>query len=331
MYESYFGLTRKPFDLSPDPTIVYNNEMYQEALAILRYGIADKKGFLLLTGNAGTGKTTLLQILINSISHDIRVCFIANPKISINDFYYHIAHEFGLDEFDGNKAKFLLNFAAFIKECRTKNEQLILIIDEAQVLPIDVIEEIRLLSNQEYLDYGIMSVFLVGQPELNERLADERLLPLRQRIGIRFHLTPLSLRNTIEYISYRLQKSGSRQSDLFTAVALQLIHTETKGIPRLINSICDQALLYTFSESRRQIDAKIIQQVIHSLALPGEQKAKPAKILVAPPKKKQPKHGLRLKQNVHPANSLPRQFVSPPSLLPQSISLPSKETFESSQ
>lgn len=286
MYESYFGLTRKPFDLSPDPTIVYSNEMYQEALAILRYGIADKKGFLLLTGNAGTGKTTLLQILVNSINHNIRVCFIANPKISINDFYYHIAHEFGLDEFDGNKSKFLIQFTELIKECRHQNERLILIIDEAQVLPVDVIEEIRLLSNQEYLDHGILSVFLIGQPELNERLADERLLPLRQRIGIKFHLTPLSLRNTIDYISYRLQKSGSKQTDLFTTVAIQLIHTETKGIPRLINSICDQALLYAFSESRHQIDAKTIQQVIQSLALPGEQKAKPAQNKVAPKKKK---------------------------------------------
>ena len=274
MYESYFGLTRKPFDLSPDPTIIFSNEMYQEALSVLQYGIADRKGFLLLTGGVGTGKTTLLQILVNSIGNNTRVCLIANPKISINDFYYHVAHTFGLEAFDGNKSKFLINFTEFIKGCGTRNERVILIIDEAQVLPIDVIEEIRLLSNQEYLEYGIMSIFLVGQPELNERLTDKRLLPLRQRIGIRFHLKPLSLQNTGQYINYRLQKSGCKQTDLFAPNAIQLIHAHTKGVPRLINNICDQSLLHAFAESHRRIDEDIVKQAVKGLYIPGEQETK---------------------------------------------------------
>jgi general secretion pathway protein A len=275
MYTKYYGLTYKPFDLIPDPGMVFLSEVHQEALAILRYGVIDRKGFLLLTGDVGTGKTTLLQKLINSLETQVHVCFIANPTLSEADFYHYLAAEYNLEDYDGNKAKFIINFASFLKNCREHNERVLLIIDEAHVLPQQLFEEIRLLSNQKYEEYGILSIFLVGQPELNDRLGTDRLLPLRQRIGIRFHLNPFSRDETADYINYRLRKAGAQRLDLFSKDALQIIHDESKGVPRLINIICDQAFLSGFAESKTQIDSETIEDTVQELHIPGEKTTLP--------------------------------------------------------
>lgn len=270
MYTKYYGLTGKPFSIIPDPETVYMSDGHQEALAILRYGVIDRKGFLLLTGGVGTGKTTLLQLLLKSIDTKVHCCMLANPTLSVNDFYYYLAAKYGLREFDSNKAKFMLDFADFLKDCRQKKERVLLIIDEAHAMPVDLLEEIRLLSNQEYHEYGVMSIFLVGQPELNDHLADERLLPLRQRIGIRYHLQPFSLEDTEKYILFRLTSAGCQQGGIFSPEALQLIHKLGGGVPRLINIICDQALLTGFAEGRPVINGKIIQECGAELQLQGE-------------------------------------------------------------
>ena len=275
MYEKYYGLTSKAFDLIPDPDKVYMSEAHEEALAILRYGVIDRKGFLLLTGGVGTGKTTLLQLLVKSLDSRVHLCLIANPTLSLHEFYYYLAAKYGLREFDGNKAKFLLDFADFLKKCREDKERVLLIIDEAHVLPIELLEEIRLLSNQEYQDFGVMSVFLVGQPELNERLAHERLLPLRQRIGIRFHLQPFAEEETRRYILFRLGKAGVQRGGLFNDEAVRLIHAEGHGVPRLINVICDQSLLSGFAEGKAVIDADIVRECVRDMRIPGEQTALP--------------------------------------------------------
>ncbi len=275
MYEHYFGFAKKPFDLSPDPSIVFNSDMHQEALAILRYGVVDRKVFLLLTGDVGTGKTTLLQVLVNSISDKTHLCLISNPAIAVDEFYYYMTRKFGMPEFEGNKAKFILDFSDYLKGCHQRGERVILIIDEAHVLSVDILEEIRLLSNQEYMEFGVMSIFLVGQPELNERLAHEKLLPLRQRIGIRFHLTPFSEENTKKYILFRLRKAGAQKIDFFTENALKMIHEETKGVPRLINIVCDQAMLTAFAESKPKMDSAIIKQCVKDLHIPGEKRSLP--------------------------------------------------------
>ena len=275
MYEQYYGLTSKAFDLIPDPDKVYMSEAHEEALAILRYGVIDRKGFLLLTGAVGTGKTTLLQLLVKSLDSRVHLCLIANPTLSLHDFYYYLAAKYGLREYEGNKAKFLLDFADFLKRCRENQERVLLIIDEAHVLPVELLEEVRLLSNQEYQDFGVMSVFLVGQPELNERLAHERLLPLRQRIGIRFHLQPFSEDETRRYILFRLGKAGAQRGDLFNDQAVHLIHTEGHGVPRLINVICDQALLAGFSEEKPTIDAAIVSECVKDMQIPGAHPSQP--------------------------------------------------------
>ncbi|MBA3014494.1 MAG: Flp pilus assembly complex ATPase component TadA [Proteobacteria bacterium] len=271
MYENYYGLTSKAFDLIPDPDKVYMSEAHEEALAILRYGVIDRKGFLLLTGGVGTGKTTLLQLLVKSLDAKVHLCLIANPTLSLNDFYYYLAAKYGLREYEGNKAKFLLDFADFLKQCRENKERVLLIIDEAHVLPVELLEEIRLLSNQEYQDFGVMSVFLVGQPELNERLGDARLLPLRQRIGIRFHLQPFAEEETKRYILFRLAKAGVQRGDIFSDNAIRLIHTEGHGVPRLINVLCDQAMLAGFAEGKPVIDVAIIRDCVREIRIPGEQ------------------------------------------------------------
>ena len=275
MYTNYYGLTNKPFDLIPHPDVVFLSEAHQEALAILRYGVIDRKGFLLLTGDVGTGKTTLLQKLINSLETHVHVCFIANPTLSEAEFYHYLASEYQLADYDDNKAKFIINFARFLKNCREKNERVLLIIDEAHVLPQQLFEEIRLLSNQKYEEYGILSIFFVGQPELNDRLNSDRLLPLRQRIGIRFHLNPFSSKETADYIMYRLRKAGAQHLDIFSKEALLRIHDESKGVPRLINIICDQALLSGFADGKTQIDLETIKETVQELHIPGEETTLP--------------------------------------------------------
>ena len=272
MYTKYYGLDRKPFDLAPDPRVVFMSEAHQEALAILRYGVIARKGFLLLTGDVGTGKTTLLKLLVKSIDATIHICLIVNPLLSEEDFYYFLSSSYGLPEYDGNKAEFFLNFSEFLRQCRENDERVLLIVDEAHVISVDLLEEIRLLSNQDGEEVGVMSIFLVGQPELNDRLAHERLLPLRQRIGIRFHLQPFSNQETRNYILFRLRKAGARRLDLFSAEAVDLIHSESGGTPRLINILCDHALLSGFAESKPRITVDIAQDCVKEFHMPGEKK-----------------------------------------------------------
>ena len=281
MYETFYGLTSKAFDLIPDPDKVYMSEAHEEALAVLRYGVIDRKGFLLLTGGVGTGKTTLLQLLSRSLDSKVHLCLIANPTLSLHDFYYFLAAKYGLREYEGNKARFLLEFAEFLRGCRQQGERVLLVIDEAHVLPVDLLEEVRLLSNQEYQDFGVMSVFLVGQPELNDRLADPRLLPLRQRIGIRFHLPPFSEEDTRRYILFRLAKAGAQRGDLFEAEAVRLIHAEGQGVPRLINVLCDQALLAGYSEGKTTIDAGVVAECAREMRNPGARMVHPPEAAAA--------------------------------------------------
>lgn len=266
MYQEFYLLNKKPFDLAPDPGMVFMSEAHQEATAIFRYGVLERKGFLLLTGQVGTGKTTLLQLLMESLDSHVHLCMVANPTLDVREFLYLLAAKFGIEGFDGNKARFLITFSAFLKECREKGEQVLLVIDEAHVLPIDILEEIRLLSNQEYQEYGVLSIFLVGQPELRERLNTERLLPLRQRIGIQYHLKPFTAAETADYITFRLRRAGSH-AHLFTSEALALIHDGCEGTPRLINVACDHALITGYAENKRVIDAKTAKECLEELGI----------------------------------------------------------------
>lgn len=270
MYLTYYGLTRNPFDLTPDPGVVFMSDSHQEALAILRYGVVERKGFLLLTGDVGTGKTTLLQLLLKSLDSQVHYCLINNPALSVEDFYDTLAAGYRFPPFTGRKSGFLRMFSSFLAERGHWGEKVVLVIDEAHVLPVDLLEEIRLLSNQQGKASGILSIFLVGQPELNQRLSDPRLLPLRQRIAIRYHLEAFDRDATANYIGFRLRQAGAQRFDLFSAPAIDLIHTATGGVPRLINILCDQALLTGFAESRPIIKEGTIRECVRDLHIPGE-------------------------------------------------------------
>ena len=270
MYTQFYGFSHKPFELTPNPDVIYLSDTHQEALSVLLYGVYNRKGFLQVSGDVGSGKSTLVQALISQLAKNIHLCHIPNPNFTIDEFYYYISAKFGLDEFDGNKAKFILNLAEFIKQCREKDEFALLIIDEAQVLSLELLEEIRLLSNQEYTEFGVLSIFFVGQPELNVLLRHKKMDPLRNRIGIRFNLDPLTLDETVAYIQFRLKKAG-RTVLLFSKKAFQKIHEASGGIPRSINILCDNALLEGFAEQRGVIDENIIIDCIKELEQSNEE------------------------------------------------------------
>ena len=259
-----------PFELAPKVDALFLGETHKEGLAVLKYGVISDKGFLLLTGGVGTGKTTLINCLAASLEMSENLCIISNPNLDVEEFYFYFAAKIGL-AYDGNKAFFLLSFAEYLEKCQKAKKKILLIIDEAHALPVEVLEEIRLLANLAADHTGTMSIFLVGQPELMERLSEKRLLPLRQRISIGFHLEPLSREDTQQYILFRLNAAGAQQGALFTKKAIDAIDQGADGNPRVINIISDQALLTGYLRNVLCIDHTIIRECIEQQQLPGDE------------------------------------------------------------
>ncbi len=272
MYRKFYGLSQRPFELAPTQNIVYLSESHREGLATLRYGVMSDKGFLLLTGGVGAGKTTLLNNLLNMLYGKVQVCVLNNPTLTRDEFFHYIGGHLGIN-YQGNKSKFISQFANHLDRYSKIKGKILLIIDEAQAFPIDLLEEIRLLSNHAG-ERNVFSIFLIGQPELQEKLAHPQLLPLRQRIGIRYHLEPLTREDTAQYISYRLNKAGAVNSAIFTAEAIDCIHEASQGNPRLINIICDHAMISGFTQDKNQIDRKIVFDCLTQIRLQGEDSLK---------------------------------------------------------
>lgn len=287
MYLKFYGLKEKPFELTPDSGVVYLSEAHREALAVLRYGIISDKGFLMLTGGIGTGKTTMLNSLLQMVDDSVSVCLLNNPTLTRQEFYHFLAAKLGLG-FGGNKAEFVLQFSELLQSYRERKQKILLIIDEAQVFPRTLLEEVRLLSNQAGED-NVLSIFLVGQPELQQVISHPRLLPLRQRVGVTYHLREFGRNDTAHYIAYRLNKAGAVNQTIFSDEAVELIHRASSGNPRLINIICDHALISGYSRDEKIITVEIIEECIEELRLPGE-----AGLALSPGAgQKQEKHGAR--------------------------------------
>ena len=269
MYCEYFGFAKRPFELTPDPSFLFLGEAHREGLATLVYGVQSGKGFVLITGEVGTGKTTLLHALLGQLDSSTSCAFIFNPRLEPMDFFHMLFAELGIGEPCASKAEYLLKLNRFLIERLEKNEPTLLIIDEAQTLSPEMLEEIRLLSNLETPTSKLIQIMLVGQPELKELLARPELRQLRQRIGLRHHLRPFNEHETREYVDERLRKAGYTGTPLFKKAALREIYQLTGGTPRLVNSVCDTALLLAYSRDKSVLDAALIREAGQDLDLPS--------------------------------------------------------------
>lgn len=267
MYLEHYNLHTKPFQITTDPRFLWLGENHKEALAILKYGILDNKGFLLLTGDVGTGKTTLINALIDSLGSDVIVATVTDPDLGLVDFLHFIARSFKINSEINSKGDFLLQFQSFLKHAFRKKKKVLLVIDEAQRLHHDIMEEIRLLSNIELKNTKLLNIFFVGQNEFNDILWEKRNRALRQRITVSYNVYPLNESETARYIHHRLNVAGS-QKPIFSRDAIREIASFSEGFPRTINIICDHALLTGYVKGFKKIDTRTIRECAADLQIP---------------------------------------------------------------
>lgn len=290
MYERFFGLTERPFDLTPNPRFLYLTGRHREALSNLRYGVEGRKGVTLLIGDAGTGKTTLLRAALEEQqARPIRTVTVSNPALTRAEFFEFLASSFELTQNAANsKSRFLFELTRLVAEQYAAGITTALMIDESQSLSDELLEEIRLLANIETTSVKLLPVVLIGQPELADRLNEPRLRQLKQRVALRCILTPLDLRETAAYIATRLRIAGGECARVFTRDAVATIHERSRGIPRSISVICDNALLNGFASDQRPVGRDIILEVCSDFDFqapekPGQAAADPRRT-AAPPK-----------------------------------------------
>jgi general secretion pathway protein A len=269
MYAEFYGLVRQPFEMTPDPAFLYLGETHREGLATLLYGVQAGKGFVLLTGEVGTGKTTLLHALLGQLDATTASAFLFNPRLDTLDFFRVLFDEFGIEKACQTKAEYLLALNHFLIERLERNQTTLLIIDEAQNLSPEMLEEVRLLSNLETPTKKLLQIMLVGQPELNALLARPELRQLRQRIVLRHHLTPFDPQELDEYIAERLALAGYTGKGIFKRSARREIFAATGGVPRLVNIVCDGALLLGYAREQSVVGPELIREVSRDLGLGG--------------------------------------------------------------
>lgn len=259
MYLEHYGLKRKPFDISPDPSFMWLGEKHKEGLAILKYGILENKGFLLITGDVGTGKTALIRSIENDVQGRAIVVTIPDPSMNLMDFYNFMASELNMERTFVNKGEFLIAFKKLIMDAYSSFRRVLLIIDESQRLNSSLLEEIRLLSNIDMAGKVLINIFFVGQTEFRELLAREENRAVRQRITVSYHIQPLTVDEVRQYIAHRLKVAGA-SGELFTPEAIKAVHDCSRGYPRLINIICDHALMSGYARGVARIDGDIIRE-----------------------------------------------------------------------
>ena len=271
MYEKFYGLKEKPFHIVPNPNYFFPSSKHENALTYIEYGLIEEVGFILLTGEIGTGKTTLIRYLLNQIESEIDVAVIFNTKVSSDDLLSLILQEFELElDKSDTKAKKLDIFYRFLIDQYANSRRVLLVIDEAQNLSNEALEEIRMLSNLQTDNRFLLQIMLVGQPQLRYRLNEPDLYQFSQRIVANYHLTAISRAETTKYITYRLEKAGGRPT-LFEEEAINLIYQYSSGIPRIINLLCDTALVYGFADEIESINGGIIKKIIDEEVIMGLQ------------------------------------------------------------
>src|ERR1700685_3701951 len=262
MYTSFFGLNEKPFAITPDPRYLYLSERHAEALAHLLYGINESGGFIQLTGEVGTGKTTVVRTLLSRVPHHAYVAGILNPRVTPVEFLLTICEELGVAVGQAERDSVKAMVDALNRRLLTahaEGRRIIVIVDEAQNLSADVLEQVRLLTNLETATQKLLQIILIGQPELRELLDRTDLRQLAQRITGRYHLKPLSREETKGYVRHRLRVAGATE-EIFTPAALSEVHRLSMGIPRVINVACDRALLGAYTQETRKITAALVRR-----------------------------------------------------------------------
>ncbi|HVN81541.1 MAG TPA: AAA family ATPase [Terriglobia bacterium] len=270
MYESFFHLKEKPFNLTPDPRFIYFTEKHCEALANLVYGIRERKGFIVLTGEVGTGKTTLVNALLDTLGRTgVLSAFIFNPVLSSNEFFEYLLTDLNLKFDYRSKSQALIKLNSLLLERYRAGQVTVLVVDEAQNLSAEVLEEVRLLTNLETATEKLLQIVLVGQPELTMKLNSPDLRQLKQRIGLRCSLEPLTPLECKEYIRTRMEIAGLPNQQVFLEPTIAEVYRYSAGIPRLINAICDNALVNGYASDSSTISAQVIQEVCNDLELYG--------------------------------------------------------------
>ena len=269
MYERFYNLRERPFALSPDPEYLYPSRVHQEALDYLRYGLETQAGFIVITGEIGSGKTTLLQTLLRNVDNHTTVGRIVNTMLEPRELLETIMIDFGLDPTGRSKALLLRDLSQFLVDQRLAGRMVLIVIDEAQNLSPAGLEELRMLSNLETEKSKLLQIVMVGQPNLRDTLGAPELEQLRQRITVSYHLPPLEIDETANYINHRLRRAALGAPLEFPREATDLIHARSRGVPRIINVICDAALVFGYAEDRRIFDASTIRDVLAELETTG--------------------------------------------------------------
>jgi general secretion pathway protein A len=270
MYKAFYSLKRNPFEITPDPSFLFPTKRHNEALAALYYGVRRHKGFVVLTGEVGTGKTLLLRCLLQLLkkNNDVAYAYVFNGRLSPIEFLQYIAGDLGLPAAGKNKSELLLQLASHLIARSQKRLTTVLIVDEAHHLSAEILEEIRLLTNLETTEEKLLQILLVGQPELDDKLDSFELRQLKQRIALRSHLASLDLDETTGYIQRRLQLAGSPNTALlFPEETVASVYLHSRGIPRLINTICENALIAGYAKQAASVTPEIVDTIAKDFRL----------------------------------------------------------------
>jgi general secretion pathway protein A len=265
MYQEFYDLKAEPFNITPDPTYLFFSRGHREAFEHIVYGISQRKGFIQITGEIGAGKSTICRAVLEELDDDTATALILNPVMTGIQLLRSVLRELGLDDRGNDRVRLTERLNDFLLERANADREVVLLIDEAQDMSPELLEQVRLLSNLETDDRKLLQIVLVGQPELRDMLAGDSLRQLSQRITVRYHLDPIRRDELGAYIMHRLRIAGSNGRPSFTTAALRSIHRHSKGVPRLINAVCDKALLVGYVEGRDRLGFWQLRRAIREL------------------------------------------------------------------